>query len=424
VTSNPKAYDDTQLQHETITQKSEELKLVSPVDQQVSFVAGFFYSDTSVHMIYTRDFVGAPLNVDVTPDTATYDLYGRATWKISPSTSLVTGLRYNYDKLSYTYNQIVNGAGSSPHYSSGSDNSSSVVGDISLQQHFTADVMGYATYARGYSPRVYNTAATLTSDDPLTPVDQEHIDHFEIGLKGSYFDHSLTANLAIFDTIYHDYQVSTYTIEPGQIVGTLDFLAAGKAETRGVEFDTSWRATGLTTLSMNAAYIDAIFKEWTHAPCVPFYPEGLSPAGTGVSTNCTQSSTGGYELDMSGKTMPNAPRFKVYLDAEQRIPLGGAPYELLVDANWAYRSSAQMLPDNNPAAVMGAFGIANLSFGLHSTGGAKWSVTAFCNNLFNKIYYQDVEDFWSAPWSSTSTVVAQPARDAQRYGGVRLDYRF
>ena len=39
---------------------------------------------------------------------------------------------------------------------------------------------------------------------------------------------------------------------------------------------------------------------------------------------------------------------------------------------------------------------------------AKWSVTAFCNNVFNKIYYQDVEDFWSA-LSNTSTVIARPS---------------
>jgi iron complex outermembrane recepter protein len=417
VTSNPKAFTDTQLQHEIITQKSEELKVVSPVDQPVSFVAGFFYSDTSVQMLYTRDFVGAPLDVDVTPNTATYDVYGRATWKLAPSTSLVTGLRYNYDKLEYTYNQVSNGAGSSPYYSSGSNNSSAVVGDISLQQQLTPDVMAYATYARGYSPKVYNTAGELTSSNPLTPVGQEHVDHFEIGVKGSYLDHTLVANLAVFDTIYHDYQINTYLVLPGQIVGTLNIDAAGEAETRGVEFDTTWRATSLTTLAVSGAYINAEFKEWSNAPCVPYYPAGIS----GGSTNCTLTPSGDV-LNMSGQTMPNAPKFKVYLDAEQRIPLGGAPYELLVDGNWAYRTSAQMLPDNNPAGVQGAFGIMNFSVGLHANSG--WSVTAFCNNVFNRIYYQDVEDFWSSAWSNSSTVIAQPARDAQRYGGIRVNYNF
>jgi len=414
----PPAFNDVQTQNEKIIQKSEELKLVSPVDQPLSFVAGFFYSDTTVHEIYTRDFVGAPLDVDVTPSTATYDIYGRSTWKITPTTSLVTGLRYNYDQLSYNYGQIANGAPPVAALSTGSDNSSAVVGDISVQQQFTPNVMGYATYARGYSPRVYNTAGELTSDAPLTPVGQEHINHFEIGTKGIYLDHSLTLNVAIFDTIYTNYQINTYLVKPGQVVGTLNIDAVGKAETRGVEFDTAWRATNFTTVSLDAAYIDAVFKDWTNAPCVPYYPNGFA----GGSTNCTLTPSGDV-LNMSGQTMPNAPKWKLYVDAQQRVPLGGAPVELLFDGNWAYRTSAQMLPDANPAAVQGAFGIMNLSAALQSTGG-KWAVTAFCNNVFNKIYYQDVEDFWSAPWSNTSTVIAQPARDAQRYYGLRLNVSF
>jgi iron complex outermembrane receptor protein len=80
--------------------------LVSPLDQPVSFVAGLFYSDTSVNEMYTRDFVGAPLDVNAVPNTATTDLYGRATWKFAPTTSLIDGLRYNHDKLEYVYNQI------------------------------------------------------------------------------------------------------------------------------------------------------------------------------------------------------------------------------------------------------------------------------------------------------------------------------
>jgi iron complex outermembrane receptor protein len=123
---------------------------------------------------------------------------------------------------------------------------------------------------------------------------------------------------------------------------------------------------------------------------------------------------------MSGQTMPNAPRWKFYVDGQQKLPLAGLPFDILADVNFAYRTSAQMLPDNNPNAVMGAFGITNISLGLQSKSG-KWSITAFCNNLFNKVWYQDVEDFWNGPWSNTSTVIAEPARDAVRYGGIRIN---
>ena len=83
-----------------------------------------------------------------------------------------------------------------------------------------------------------------------------------------------------------------------------------------------------------------------------------------------------------------------------------------------------MLPDNNPNAVMGAFWHHQPLDRRAEQERRKRSVTAFCNNLFNKIYYQDVEDFWNGPWSNTSTVIAEPARDAVRYGGIRINASF
>ena len=113
------------------------------------------------------------------PDTKTYDIYGRSTWRFLPSTSLVTGLRYN-------------GTSSATATSSSRTASSirrtattpSVVGDISLQQKFTPSWMVYATYARGYAPKVFNTGPTAAAmpgrpTAPLPATGQEHIDNFE-----------------------------------------------------------------------------------------------------------------------------------------------------------------------------------------------------------------------------------------------------
>ncbi len=47
----------------------------------------------------------AALNWTCGPDTTTFDVYGRATWKITDPTWLVAGLRYNRDLLSYTYDE-------------------------------------------------------------------------------------------------------------------------------------------------------------------------------------------------------------------------------------------------------------------------------------------------------------------------------
>src|ERR1700722_578036 len=89
ITSDPHVFNNTQLHQEYLTQKSEELKLVSPSALPVSFVAGFFYSDSKVQELYFRGLPPAALNLDVRPDTATYDIYGRVTWRMTDSNSLI-----------------------------------------------------------------------------------------------------------------------------------------------------------------------------------------------------------------------------------------------------------------------------------------------------------------------------------------------
>src|SRR5262249_13412156 len=138
---------NTQSQATTIRQESEELKLVSPAEADFSWLVGAFYSDVNVDEVYVRTLPPAGLNVQVVPDTKTYDLYGRTTWKILPATSLVTGLRFNHDAISYKYNQYVTFPISPPaYYSTGSSSQNSVVGDISLKQQFTENAMGYISY--------------------------------------------------------------------------------------------------------------------------------------------------------------------------------------------------------------------------------------------------------------------------------------
>jgi outer membrane receptor protein involved in Fe transport len=74
---------------------------------------------------------------------------------------------------------------------------------VTLQQQFADHIMGYLTYARGYSLAAYNTSQALTPTEPtLGKVQQENIDHFELGTKGTYFDNRMTLNLALFDTKY------------------------------------------------------------------------------------------------------------------------------------------------------------------------------------------------------------------------------
>jgi len=415
-------FNDTQQQLNTIQQTSEELKLVSPADLPVSFLLGAFFSDTRVEEIYTRDLAPALLDVDVVSTTKTYDLYGRTAWKLTPTTTLTVGLRFNHDVISYTYDEIVDAITPSdvvgPYYSASSSSSNTGVGDISLKQQFTDNVMGYLSYSRGYSPAAYDTSAALFSAAPLQPVAKETINSYEIGTKGTYFDRTLTLNADVFDTIYTNYQIQTFASVPGAINPPLQLSSAGKAETRGVEASADWLATRTTRLSLNAAYIDAKFVTYTGAECYGTGP-GLQTVG------CSSEIVNGVPQlvqNVSGDTMPNSPKFKANFSAEQRVPLPGIPYELLFGGTYAYRTKAEMLPDQNPYAIQAGFGLLNLSAAIQ-TSDAKFSARLFVNNVTNHHYFTDIEDFWTGPWNGNA-VIGQPARDSVRYAGIKLTASF
>ncbi len=408
---------NTQNQVSTVKQQSAEVKIVSPSDLAVSWLAGVFYSDTNVDEVYTRTLPPAALDDHVVPDTKTADVYARTTWKFTPTTSLVTGLRFNHDEIGNRYNQYVSVGVSPPVFTSiSSDSSDTVVGDVALKQQFTENVMGYLSYSRGYSPAAYNTSAVLTSNAPQTPVGKESINSYELGAKGTYFDRTLTLNADIFDTIYTDYQIQSYAYQPGELTPPLNLSSVGKAQTRGAELASEWLATPYTRLNLSAAYIDAKFVTYTGAPCY-----GLQTAAEGCHTEVINGQPTPAQ-SVSGDTMPNSPKFKATFGTEQRVPLPVVPYELVFGGTYTYRTSAQMLPDQNPYAIQSGFGLLNLNAAIQTNDG-KFSARVFVNNVTNHHYFSDVEDFWSGPWNGNA-VIGQPARDSVRYAGLKFTVSF
>jgi iron complex outermembrane receptor protein len=411
-----------QTQDIDVNQTSQEFRIASSPDDPFNYVAGLFYSDQTVDMVATRTLTPAATDYAVNSDTKTYDIYGRSTWRFLPTTSLVTGLRYNRDELGYAYDQLGDGT----IHTANSDNSSAVVGDISLQQKLDTNWMVYATYARGYAPKVFNTGVysggnAVAPTEALPATGQEKINHYEIGSKGTYFEQRLQINADVFYTEYKDYQVQTSESVPGNVAPILALIPAGKARTEGVEVDSTFAATQMLRVGFDFAYINAEFVDYTTAPC---WGNGVTQTKA-MGCQPIYNSSGaliGTQQDVSGQTMPDSPRFKGTLWLEQRLPLGGSDFEGVVGGNYAYRTRTQFQPDQNPETIQGSFGILNLSAGLRQKDG-KFTITAFCNNVTNHIYYVDMEDFWSGPWGSNA-VVAQPARDAQRYFGLRVQLGF
>ena len=384
---------------------SQEFKVASPTDGFLSYVAGVFLSKVDVSDVTLRDMFVNPLDNTVTSDTQTAGLYGRGTWSLAADTSLLTGLRINRDRVSYS---IVDRSGG--FHSEGSDVATSTVGDLTLRQKLGKDQMVYATYARGYKPRAFNTAQTLASDAPLNPVDKEHINHFELGAKSTLFGGSLTLNAALFNTDYKNYQVQIF--DNSTVVSQLSLSNAGEARTRGLELDGNLAATSSTRVTAALAYIDAKFVKYQGAPCYPGQTATLGCVSSGTATS----------QDLSGKTMPDSPKFKITTGIEHDIEEAVAGWDARLNAQYAYRTAANFQADNNPETRQAAFGILNLGASLTSPTG-RHVVGAFVNNVTNKFYLVNAEDFFGGLWNANA-VIGQPARDARRYFGVRYNLYF
>jgi len=97
---------------------------------------------------------------------------------------------------------------------------------------------------------------------------------------------------------------------------------------------------------------------------------------------------------------------------------------LTLAGQYSWRGSARMQANNNPWTKQPAFGIFNLSLTAARPDG-RLSASVFVNNVFDKFYLNNAEDFFSRLWgATTTTVVGQPARDSKRYAGVRLNWNF
>lgn len=422
-----------------VTQFTQEFKVASDPSEPLNFVAGLFYSDTKVDQTGLRVWVANPISKRNISITKTYSAYGRVTAGLSEGFKVVAGLRYNHDKIKWDVSQFFNPpagqfqgcmfngqavppTGAFPCQWVLSDSSDTVVGDIALQGELSQDTMVYGSYTRGYKPKAFNTvhdfnslqSAPAAADLAFTQATEaEHIDSFELGLKSSLLDKHMTLNLAAFYTKYNGYQAQLF--DNSAVIGLLVLANAG-ARTAGVEADLNY-VRGNTRMTLSAAYIDAKFTSFQGATCYP-------------TQSAAQGCTGGAQ-DLSGKPLPASPKFKMSASVQQTVELD--PFNLVLGGNVSARSSTLLQADQNPRTRQPGFATVDLSLGFQ-TKDEKATLTLFVNNVTNHFYYTNMEDFFSGATGFTDPatggftpgnyVIGQPARDAKRYFGARLNVKF
>ncbi len=313
-------------------------------------------------------------------------VFGQGSYDFTDRVSLLFGLRWTQDDLSFNHNRRNNdiygrrGVGVRPRFSdgnnqfdtnfSGSTDEDNISGKLGVQWDFNDAAMVYATYSTGYKGPAFNIFYNMDDDD-LTPIDAEESDTLEVGLK--YTIPGGLISLAVYDTEIENFQANDFDASDGTTI--TGFTNGGDVETRGVELDFIWRPMDNWLLSGGIASTDA-------------------------------------EAKNSGDPLPFSPDLKYSLVSDYTYPLASGAE---VDFNASYVYTDEQLSGNigqtaDVPFLLPDYGIFNASVGYTSANGL-YSVKLIGKNLGDESY---------ATTFSGDGFRYQIPRDADRYFGVNF----
>lgn len=314
---------------------SHELRVTSPVDQPLSFVAGIFYQKQhqDIHQDYRIPGLSPAMSVNGFPGTLwltqqerndqDFAVFGELTWTITPKLSAIVGVRsftFDNDLIGFFgFGRDIangppwNGAGSSRtgvagcYTSNGDTVRNNFSNGITTATLLPAAVAGspctnLAQYSNGkLSPKVAkgdgstykfrlaykatdNNLIYFTASNGFRPgginrrgdvgdYDPDYLSNLELGMKNTLLDGRLRLNGAIYKQVWESFQFS--------FLGANSFTEIHNgpdAEVNGLELDFNLQATSHLSISGAYAYTDSKMSKNLCAFDDPTFQCGGSPS--------------------------------------------------------------------------------------------------------------------------------------------------
>ncbi len=373
-----------------------------------------------------------------------YAGFGEAYYNVLPDLKLITGLRWTEDQKHFTdipSELFVAGYG---YASTGVVNQQwdQFTGRAAVnwtpKLDFTDQTLMYASYSHGYKAGGANPpgAILLTGGgdnaeigDPIHPLTfkPEFVDAFELGSKNTLLDDSLTINGDVFYYNYENYQIS-------EIVDRTSINLNFDTHVKGAELESTWEPIpGLrfnfaggwedTALAKGSQSVDLMDRTAGHAGWMvikPFFTQSsncvlptyvvvdamldlgelsvacgdaynahqhiygfdpVSPTATNNGAGPAPNNGEGFDKNLSGNKLPNAPPFTVSWGAQYALPLttdwAGT---LRGDYYWQDYSWARVFNDNPYDRLRG---YTNVNLTLIFTNQNGWQVMLYDKNVFD-----------------------------------------
>ncbi len=395
---------------------SNELRISSPVNYPVRFLAGIFQERqltddalnepiAGVNPAYEVGY-GSPFewqntwwltyNQRVDRDWA---FFGEGNWDITSHLTATVGFRrFRYDNTMEGFNGFgINAFGTTPPpplYPGGPPGPGGITGQqtcinttafheapcldenaaaegwgstpkFNLSYKFDPNRLVYATFSRGFRPGGVNRTVGTA---PFTP---DYLTNYEIGWKTSWLDNHLIFNGSLYYERWRNFQFSFDTQYSLPVIAN-----AGDAEVKGTELQLEWRATRGLDISGSLAYNDAYLTE--------NYCGVLGADGKPITSNpCVAPGGSSFApIAPAGQKLPFTPLYKSNLTVRYSFPL--MSYSAFAEGDENYQSSvwpSLRTVDHVNLGQEGAYGLTSFSFGLDKNN---YEIQLLVKNVFNR----------------------------------------
>jgi iron complex outermembrane receptor protein len=229
-----------QSRHETTEEFATELRLASPSESKIEWMAGLYYYDKDDYTFTHVEASGAEMVSEDTGESKA--IFASAAYPLTDQLRINGGVRYTEDEQE---SNSVRGGAVMPPSTLDFDNTDIKIG---FEYELAGNAMVWGDFSTGYR-------AGSTRSEP------EDVNSYQLGSKNRFLDNRLQLNLSAF---YYDYQ--NYQSE--KIVtfddGTFDMGAgSGDAEIYGVDMQSNYILTKQDRVDFSLSYLNATYKNVT-----------------------------------------------------------------------------------------------------------------------------------------------------------------
>ena len=295
--------------------------------------------------------------------TKSFAAFGEAYYNLTDATKLTVGLRYTKDKKSTRGRTVFL---SLPAYTQLAGSYDAFTGRVVLDHKLSDDNLLYTSFSRGFKGGGLNAIGSA-----LPTFDPEYINAYEIGSKNQFADGTLQAN---FSGFYYDYK----NLQLGQRRGASVQTINTDAKIWGLESEFVWAPADGLLFNANASYLN------TRLGGLAPGQESSDPAnpaqwnGIGIPTKTPE-----VRLSLKGNELPYAPKFKIALGGEYKMPLGSSGWSATIRGDYSWQSRYFAREFNTANDRIKAWSIANALLRL-SNADATVNVEGYVKNIFNK----------------------------------------